>query len=229
MCDTGLCAARAIRSSFSIPFTRCFLPRGNAMKRTVPFISRTALTASILIALTGALPAQEPGKIPDALTVIHSRKSVRKYLDKPVTREQLETLIRAGMAAPTSMDRRPWAFVAVTERAVLDTLSFSSPFTKMLAQAAAAIVVCGDTGKSLKWMLDCSASSENILLAAEAIGLGAVWCGIYLNPEPTVYVKRVLGLPSEVIPLNIISIGWPTGVEKPKNKWDPANIHWNRW
>lgn len=201
------------------------------MKRAITCIPYAALTAA-LITLAGALPAQEPGKIPDALTVIHSRKSVRKYLDKPVTKEQLEILLRAGMAAPTAGDRRPWVFVAVTDRAVLDTLSFSSPNTKMLTNATAAIVVCGDTRKGLKsdvWVQDCSAASENILLAAEAIGLGAVWCGIYLNPEPTAYVKRVLGLPTEIIPLNIISIGWPTGAEKPKNKWDPTNIHWNRW
>lgn len=202
------------------------------MGRTCSPVSRTALAACVLAALAKTLLAQEPGKIPDALTVIHSRKSVRKYLDKPINKEQLELLLRAGMAAPTAADKRPWVFVAVTERAMLDTLSLSSPYTKMLAQAAAAIVVCGDTRKGLKsevWVQDCSAASENILLAAEAIGLGAVWCGIYLNPEPTAYVKRVLGLPPEVMPLNIISIGWPTGEEKPKNKWDPANIHWNRW
>ena len=190
------------------------------------------LAAAIIAGTAISVSAQTTGNIPDALTVIHSRKSVRTYLDKPVSKEQLETLMRAGMAAPTAMDKRPWAFVAVTERAMLDTLSFSSRGTRQLKGAAAAIVVCGDTRKGLKsdvWVQDCSAASENILLAAEAIGLGAVWCGIYLNPEPTAYVKRVLGLPPEVIPLKIISIGWPTGAEKPKNKWDPSNIHWNRW
>jgi nitroreductase len=182
--------------------------------------------------LAAPAASQTPAKIPDALTVIHNRKSVRTYLNKPVTKEQLEILLRAGMAAPTAADKRPWAFVAVTERAVLDTLAHSSPYTKMLPKAAAAIIVCGDTRKGLKsdvWVQDCSAAAENILLAAEAIGLGAVWCGIHLNPEPTAYVKRVLGLPAEVMPLNIISIGWPTGAEKPKDKWDPSNIHWNRW
>jgi len=92
----------------------------------------------------------------------------------------------------------------------------------------AAIAVCGDTRigfKSDVWVQDCSAASENILLAAEAIGLGAVWTGIYLNVGPTAYVKRILELPQEVIPLNVIAIGHPTGVEKPKNKWDPTRIH----
>ena len=192
-----------------------------------------AVCAALLFtSLPITLFAQEKSKIPDALTVIHSRKSVRKYLDKPVTKDQLEILLRAGMASPTAADKRPWAFVVVTERAMLDTLSLSTRGTKVLAGAKAAIVVCGDTRKGLPsevWIQDCSAASENILLAAEAIGLGAVWTGIWLNVEPTKYVKRVLGLPSEVQPLNIISIGYPTGEEKPKDKWDPANIHWEKW
>ena len=128
--------------------------------------------------------AQIPSKIPDALTVIHSRKSVRKYLNKPVSKEQLEILLKAGMAAPTAGDKRPWAFVVITDPAMLDSLSLSTRNTRMLSSAAAAIAVCGDTRigfKSEVWVQDCSAASENILLAAEAIGLGAVWTGIYLN------------------------------------------------
>jgi len=178
------------------------------------------------------LPAQIPAPIPDALTVIHSRKSVRKYLDKPVTKEQLEILLRAGMAAPTAGDKRPWSFVVITDPAMLDTLSFASHGARMLSSAAAAIAVCGDKSAGFKsevWVQDCSAASENILLAAEAIGLGAVWIGIYLNDEPTQYVKRVLGLPEEVFALNIIAIGYPTGEEKPKNKWDTTRIHWGKW
>ncbi len=176
--------------------------------------------------------AQNPQKIDDALTVIYRRKSVRKYLDKPVSREQLTVLMKAGMAAPTAADKRSWAFVAVTERAVLDSLAESSPSGKMLRQAAAAIVVCGDTRRALNsnvWTQDCSAASQNILLAAEAIGLGAVWIGIYPEYFKYNHVRRTLGIPMEVIPLNIISIGWPTGAKKPKQKFDPDNIHWNEW
>jgi len=136
------------------------------------------------------------------------------------------------MAAPTAGDKRPWSFVVISDPALLDTLSFSSRGTRMLSEAAVAIAVCGDKNAGFRsevWVQDCSAASENILLAAEAIGLGAVWTGIYLNEEPTKYVKRVLGLPESVYALNIISIGYPTGIEKPKNKWDPSRIHWNKW
>jgi nitroreductase len=202
--------------------------------RTVRLISAGCIILTVFLTSVpeAALAQIDRSGIPDALTVIHSRKSVRKYLNKPVSREQLEVLLRAGMAAPTAGDKRPWSFVVVTERAMLDTLSFSSRGTRMLTGAAAAIVVCGDKDAGFKsevWVHDCSAASENILLAAEAIGLGAVWTGIYLNPEPTAYVKRVLGLPESVYALNIISIGYPTGEEKPKDKWDPNKIHWNKW
>ena len=202
------------------------------MKNVKNIISCVAFVVFVCIALTESISAQIPSKIPDALTVIHNRKSVRKYLDKPVSKEQLEVLLKAGMASPTAGDRRPWAFVVITEPALLDTLSLSSRGTGMLSSAAAAIAVCGDTRigfKSEVWVQDCSAASENILLAAEVIGLGAVWTGIYLNEEPTKYVKRVLGLPPEVYPLNIISIGYPTGEEQPKDKWDPTRIHWGKW
>ena len=176
--------------------------------------------------------AQEAGRVDDVLTVIHRRKSVRKYLDKPVEREQLITLLKAGMAAPSAADRRPWAFVVVTDKALLDSLATVSPSSKMLANAAAAIVVCGDTRRALNsnvWTQDCSAATQNILLAAEGIGLGAVWCGIYPEYFKYNHIRRIFDIPMEVIPLSLISIGWPTGEEKPKEKYDPSNIHWNAW
>ncbi len=202
------------------------------MKTVKNYISYIVLVLVGFTLLPELIFAQIPSKIPDALTVIHSRKSVRKYLDKPVSKEQIEILLRAGMAAPTAGDKRPWSFVVISDPALLDTLSFSSRGTRMLSEAAVAIAVCGDKNAGFRsevWVQDCSAASENILLAAEAIGLGAVWTGIYLNEEPTKYVKRVLGLPESVYALNIISIGYPTGVDKPKNKWDPSRFHWIKW
>jgi len=202
--------------------------------RTHRIVLLTVAVSSLLTATVASnrTSAQESGKIDDVLTVIHRRKSVRKYLDKPVAREQLVTLMKAGMAAPTAADRRPWAFVCVTDRALLDSLSHSSPTGKMVKDAGAAIVVCGDTRRALNsnvWTQDCSAASQNILLAAEGIGLGAVWIGIYPEYFKYNHIRRLLGIPMEVIPLSLISIGWPTGAEKPKEKYDPSNIHWNGW
>lgn len=172
---------------------------------------------------------------PDAFSVIFSRKSVRKFQNKPVSRNDLELILKAGMAAPTAVDRRPWAFVAVTDRKMLDTLADKLPYAKMLYQAGAAIVVLGDLDKTLPgegqayWIQDCSAVTQNILLAVEALGLGAVWTAVYPSKEREASVREVLGLPLNVIPLNVIPIGVPDGDPKPKDKWDPTVIHWEKW
>lgn len=166
------------------------------------------------------------------LEVIHNRKSVRHFTNQPVTREQIETLLRAGMAAPSAVNRQPWAFYVITQRETLDILSEKLPYAKMLSQAQAAIVVCGDMEKAgtLKdlgyWMQDCSAATQNILLAAESIGLGAVWTASYPYDDRTKTVIEELNLPETHIPLNVIPIGYPTGEDLPKNKWNVDNIIW---
>ncbi len=178
----------------------------------------------------------------DALSVIHSRKSVRKYLDKPVSKEVLYTLLKAGMAAPSAADKRPWAFLTITEKTKLVALSEGLQTGKMLKEAGAAIVVCGVTSKMLPgpekrfpeisrefWVQDCSAVTQNILLAAEASQLGAVWIGIYPLEDRVTFIRECLKLPADIIPLCVVSIGYPTGIEKPKIKYDEAAIHWNEW
>jgi len=175
----------------------------------------------------------KPG-VPDVLSVIHSRKSVRHFTEQKVSREQLEILLRAGMAAPTAVNRQPWAFVAIDSREVLDSLSSNLSNNAILKRATAAIVVCGDMNKVFErlpdfWIQDCSAASQNILLAAEGIGLGAVWIGVFPNDSRVNKVKSVLNLPDNLVPLNIIAIGYPTGVEKPKDKWKEENVIWNRF
>ena len=106
---------------------------------------------------------------------IFERKSVRAYLNKGVEKEKIDFMLRAGMAAPTGRDIRPWEFVVVSDRAKLDSMAAALPYAKMLTQARNAIIVCGDSVRSSYWYLDCSAAAQNILLAAESLGLGAVW------------------------------------------------------
>lgn len=166
---------------------------------------------------------------------ILNRKSVRKYTDKKVTREELKTLLVAGMAAPSAVNAQPWMFIAIDDREILDKLGDLLPYAKMLTQAQAAIIVCGDMSKALEgegqeyWIQDCSAASQNILLAAESAGLGAVWTGVYPNKERIEIVQRVISLPQHIIPLCVIPIGWQTGAEKPKDKYSEKNIRWNKW
>lgn len=169
------------------------------------------------------------------LETIMQRKSVRSYTDRPVTRQQLMRILRAGMAAPTAGNRQPWAFVVVTDRKTLDSLANELPYAKMLKEAPAAIVVCGVPKWGLKgkaavyWVQDCSAVSENILLAVESMNLGAVWTGVYPIEERIKTVREILRIPGDVIPLNVIAIGRPKGNPKPKNKWKPDRIHWGKW
>jgi len=169
------------------------------------------------------------------LEIIHRRKSVRHYLKKPVPRAWLERLVRAGMAAPTAVNKQPWAFIVITKRATLDALGEKLPYAKMIKQTPAAIVVAGDLSRALPgkmlefWIQDVSAAVENILLAAEAMGLGAVWTGVYPMEPQLKAVNEVLSLPKHIIHFAVIPIGWPDGSDKPKNKWDPQKLHWEAW
>ena len=178
------------------------------------------------------VPAYRRKYVNETLKVIHNRKSVRHFTDQAVSKEQLELLLRAGMAAPTAVNRQPWAFYVVTARETLDALGEQLPYAKMLFQAQAAIVVCGDMEKAgnLKeqayWVQDCSAATQNILLAAESMGLGAVWTATFPYDDRTRVVVEILNLPEKHVPLNVIPIGYPTGEDQPKNKWNSENIFW---
>lgn len=161
----------------------------------------------------------------DALECILSRKSVRKYTDQPVTDEQIDTLLKAAMAAPTGKNVRPWEFVVVRDREVLDAMAQALPYAKMLAQANVAIVVCGDVEKSAYWYVDCSAATQNLLLAAENMGLGAVWTATYPYEDRMDVCKRYLNLPDNIHSLCVVPIGCPAKPFVPMDKYDATKIH----
>lgn len=193
----------------------------------------------ILVLLMGTLAVTSCQQVADGTSSsapeivmqnILQRKSVRSYQkDRPVEKEKVENLLRAGMAAPSGKDKRPWEFIVVDERDLLDSLAAYLPYAKMLASAPMAIVVCADETKSDYWYLDCSAAAENILLAAEAQGLGAVWTATYPYRERMEVVSRFLHTPSQVKSLCVIPVGYPMGEQAPKDKWDESRIHYNKW
>ena len=160
---------------------------------------------------------------------IAERKSVRKYLNKSVEEDKIDAMVKAGMAAPSGMDRRPWEFVVVTDREALDSMAAKLPYAKMLTNAPLAIVVCGDTTRSSYWYLDCSAATQNVLLAAEALGLGAVWTAAYPCEDRIDVVRQNTGLPENIVPLCVIPIGYPDGPQKAKDKFDPQRVHRNKY
>lgn len=165
-----------------------------------------------------------------ALSAIYNRKSVRSFIkDRPVSNEDVQALIKAGMSAPSGKDTRPWEFVIINDRAILDKMAEELPTAKMLSQAPMAIVVCGDTIRSSYWYLDCSAATENILLAAEAMELGGVWTAAYPYRDRMATVIKHTNMPAQVLPLVVIPIGYPMGNHSVKDKYDEKKIHMNKW
>ena len=171
-----------------------------------------------------------------ALEVIHERKSVRSFTEQAVTTEQIDILLKAAMAAPTAKNIQPWEFIVITNKDLLHQLAAELKTGKALAQVSAAIVVASNqevvakgTASPTSWIQDCSIASQNILLAAEAQNLGAVWIGVYPYEERILSVRQTLNLPEHIIPLNVIALGYSTGKDKPKNKWNPNKIHYNQW
>jgi nitroreductase len=168
------------------------------------------------------------------IKTILNRKSVRTYINKPINKKDLELILKSAMAAPSGADTRPWEFIAIQDKNMLQKLADNLKYGKMLKNAGAAIAICGIPEKSVfegdkYWICDCSAAAENILLAVESMGLGAVWASCYPNKERIRNAKRVLNLPKNVEPLCVISIGYPLKKQKPKNKFDSKKIHWNKW
>lgn len=188
------------------------------------------LAFAAVLSLVGC--ASPSGKNVDQNPVLENilaRKSVRQYTSRPVEPEKIDLLLRAGMAAPSGSDKRPWSFVVVQDRARLDSIAARLPYAKMLTKAPMAIVVCGDTLRSSLWEQDCCAVTENILLAAESMGLGAVWTAAYPYPERVAVVRQYTGLPENIVPLCVVPVGYPEGKQSPKDKYDASKIYYEQW
>lgn len=166
------------------------------------------------------------------MDAILNRKSIRKYKDIRVSDKIVEELLRAGMAAPSAGNEQPWEFVVLRDKEIMKKITEVHPYSKMLLCADVAIVVCGDESKEKYkgfWVQDCSAATENILIAVEDKGLGAVWLGVYPVEERVNAVKQILHLPDSVIPLSIIPVGYPDEERKPADRFNKDRIHYDRW
>ena len=169
------------------------------------------------------------------LQAIMTRTSVRAFLDRSVSDETIDLLLKAAMAAPSAKNSQPWAFVVIKNRELLEKLGASLPNAKMTATAPAAVAVCGVLDKTLPgeareyWIQDAAAATENFLLAAHALGLGAVWTGVHPISERIRILKDTLKLPENVAPFCLIPFGWPAESGTVKNKWDESAIHQDIW
>ena len=161
---------------------------------------------------------------------IFARRSIRKYTSEPISDERVQTLLEAAMAAPSASNRKPWQFVVVTERERLDALADAHTPVNMLFEAPLGIAVCGDlTEMERYWVQDCSAATENLLLAVTALGLGAVWLGVHPREERVSAVRRILDLPEHITPLNVVAIGHSAEEKPPRTQFDEARVHWETW
>ena len=213
------------------------------MMRTMVTVIVVGTMALMIFSLRGEL-AEAKAKLvavkvdgePGLFETIAARTSVRKFdPSKPVSDTDIEKILRAGMCAPTAMDKRPWEFIVVRDKAKLAALGSRLPYSRCGNGAQAAIIVCGNLDNGLPgrgkeyWIHDCSAATMNILLAAKGLGLGAVWTGVYPGEDRVAVVREVLSIPEGYAPLNVIPIGYPAENPTPKDKWNPAKVHHDKW
>ena len=221
------------------------------MKRLVMQILRTAVTLVVMITMAVMIfslraevaaaraQAREAALAkggPGLFETIRTRTSVRKFdPSKPVSDADVEKLLRSAMCAPSAMDRRPWEFVVVRDRAQLDELARLNPNSRVGNGAALAICVCGSLDNGLPgrakefWIDDCSAATMNLLLAAKGLGLGAVWTGVYPIDARIEAVRGILKIPEGYMPLCLVPVGYPAEDPQPKDKWNPAKVHHDVW
>lgn len=168
----------------------------------------------------------------DAMDAILSRRSIRKYTTQPVPDQLIKELLEAAMSAPSAGNEQPWHFIVINDRQILDEIPKYHPYSQMVREAPLAILVCGDLQLDRHdglWGQDCSAATENLLIAVQAKGLGAVWLGVYPREERVAGLRKLLSIPEHVIPFSLIPIGYPAEHKPKANRYDVSRIHENRW
>lgn len=168
----------------------------------------------------------------DAIEAILYRRSIRKYTNQPVSDELIKELLKAAMSAPSANNKQPWCFVVINERKVLNEIPKFHPYAGMIKEAPIAILVCGDLkleDHEGYLALDCTAATENILIAVHAKGLGAVWLGIYPREERIADIRKLLSLPGNIIPIALIPVGYPAEQKPRENRYQDSAVHYNQW
>lgn len=169
----------------------------------------------------------------DGMNALFNRRSIRKYKKQKLSEEELTLLLKAAMSAPSAGNEQPWEFIVVRNTSMLERITEFHPYSKMLLHADTAIIVCGNLSRQIYdrnyWVLDCSAATENILIEATELQIGAVWLAVYPEPDRIEGIKRLLCLPEEVIPLAIVSLGYPDEQKKAAERYKVERVHYETW
>ena len=166
------------------------------------------------------------------MNIIMERRSIRRYDGRSVDNEVLDRILDAADAAPCARGLRSWHFLMIDDRALLDRVPDFHPYSRMILEAPLAILVCADTDVEPRegyWMQNCSAATENILLASTAEGLGSVWLGIHPREERVAGMRKLIEVPDHIIPFSLVVIGHPLETKNPHGKHEPTRVHRNRW
>jgi nitroreductase len=196
---------------------------------------KRVLTFALAVMVLAGCTKQETSMKNEAIENIMTRVSVREFTGEKISDAQIDTLLRAAMAAPSAINKQPWAFIVVTDEEVIAQLGEALPYSRCSNHPAVAIIPCGDLSKAIEgemgafWINDVSAATENLLLAAHAMGLGAVWTGLHPDMKRAGMVQQMLGLPEHIIPLCVVPVGVPAEQPEVKDKYKPENIHYNAW
>jgi nitroreductase len=161
----------------------------------------------------------------ETLEWIFKRRSIRAYTDEPISDEQVEALLQAAMAAPSANDQRPWAFVVVRDAAKKEALGKLHSWSTMCANAAVVFVVLGDTEESNHWVEDCSAATENLLLAATSMGIGTVWVAVYPHSEIESKARQLLKIPERFRVLCLVPAGKPARAKPARTRYEAGKVH----
>ncbi len=168
----------------------------------------------------------------ETLEAINSRHSIRKYLKDDVSNETVNILLKAAMSAPSAGNAQPWEFIVIKDKGTRKQMAAIHPHARIVEKAPVAIFIIGNTGKEIYpgyWPQDCSAATENLLLAAHDIGLGAVWCGIYPTQERWQAFSQMFALPQELVPFALVPVGYPDQQVAPQDRFDPTKVHYEKW
>ena len=169
----------------------------------------------------------------DVMEAILTRRSIRHYTGEPVSREDINALLKAAVYAPSAMKRLPWHFVVLTKKEDIERLAAAHPYMKFGPEAGCAIVVCADrklNDNVTHLTQDTAAAIENMLLAARGMGLGTCWCGLFDNKERCAAVKEVCGIEDDdILTMSVVVVGHPAVEPPAPDRWDESRFHFDRW